>query len=187
MPGILPEANSTYYWRIRVRQAATGQVIRSHWSEEGSFSIKAGLPVVSPHLGAQALKPVHGASNIPASSVAFSWTSFKDATEYELVLAKDSALTDILARESLPTTAYRYSGRLDYDTSYFWQVAATKPVPSEPSPVFSFTTAARPSPPPAAPPPYYELLQWLQASVLINMLGFVIIIAMVILFRNRRI
>jgi len=186
VPGILPEANAAYHWRVRVRQAATGQVIRSHWSEEGNFSIKAGLPVVSPYLGAQALKPSHGASNISASSVAFSWTPFKDATEYELVLAKDSALTDIIAQESLPTTAYRYGGRLDYDTGYFWQVVATKPVPSEPSPVFSFTTVARPSPPPAAPPPYYELLRWLQVSVLINILGFVLI-AVIILFRSRRI
>jgi hypothetical protein len=187
LPGILPEANTTYYWRTRVRQAATGQVIRSHWSEAGNFSIKAGLPVVSPYLGAQALKPSHGASNIPVSSVAFSWTPFKGTTEYELVLAKDSTLTDIIVREGLPTTAYRYGGRLDYDTSYFWQVAATKPVLSEPSPVFSFTTAARPLPPPAAPPPYDKLLQWLQISTFINVFGFVTIVAMIILFRSRRI
>jgi len=185
LPGILPEANSTYYWRVRVRQAATGQVIRSHWSDEGSFSIKAGLPVVSPHLGAQALKPAHGASNIPVSSVAFSWTPFKSTTEYKFVLAKDSTLTDIIVQEDLPTTAYKYAGRLDYDTCYFWQVAATRPVPSEPSPVFSFTTASRPTAP-TAPPPYYELLQWLQASVLINVVGFAIVIAMIALLRSRR-
>jgi hypothetical protein len=187
LTGILPEANSTYYWRVRVRQAATGQVIRSHWSEKSSFSIKAGLPVVSPHLGAQALKPVHGASNIPVSSVTFSWTPFKGTTEYELVLAKDSVLTDIVVRESLPTTAYRYGGRLDYDTGYFWQVAATKPLPSEPGPVFSFTTAAEPSPPPATPPPYDELMRWLQVSTFINIFGFTAMLVMIILFRSRRI
>ncbi len=186
LPGILPEANETYYWRLRVRQAATGQVIRSQWSEKSSFSIKAGLPVVSPHLGAQALKPAHGGGNMPVSPVAFSWTPFKGTTEYEFVLAKDSALQDILARETVPTTAYKYSGRLDYDSDYFWQISATKPVPSEPSPVFSFTTVPRPSPTPATPPPFYELLRWLQISVLINVLGFVLIVAMVILFRSRR-
>jgi hypothetical protein len=183
LPGILPEASTTYYWRVRVREAATGQVIRSHWSEEGSFSIKAGLPVVSPYLGAQALKPARGAHNMPVSSIAFSWTPFKGATEYELVLAKDPALTDIIVRENLPTTAYRYGGRLDYDTSYFWQVAATKPLPSEPSPVFSFTTAASPAPPPA---PYDELLRWLQISTLINVFGFIAIAATLILLRSRR-
>jgi hypothetical protein len=186
LAGILSETNSTYYWRVRVRQAATGQVIRSQWSEAGSFSIKAGLPVVSPYLGAQALKPSHGASNIPISSVAFSWTPFKGATEYELILARDSALMDIIVQESLPTAAYRYGGRLDYDTAYFWKVAATKPSPSEPSPVFSFTTIAEPLPPSAALP-FRELMRWLQVSTLVNVLGFVTIVAMIILFRSRRI
>jgi hypothetical protein len=184
VPGILPEANTTYYWRVRVREATTGQVIRSHWSEKSSFSIKAGLPVVSPYIGAQDLKPAHGADNIPVSSIAFSWTPFKGVTEYELVLAKDPALTDIIVRENLPTTAYRYGGRLDYDTSYFWQVSATKPLPSEPSPVFSFTTTANPKPPPTTP--YDKLLHWLQISTLINVFGFIAIAATLILFRSRR-
>ena len=186
VPAMLPEANHTYYWRVRVRQSATGQVIRSYWSEVGSFSIKAGLPVASPYLGAQALNPSHDACNIPVSFIAFSWTPFKEATQYELVLARDSALTDIIVRESLPTTAYRYSGRLDYDTPYFWQVSATKPLPSEPSPVFSFTTLSKPPLPPEAPPLYDQLLKWLQISVLINVLGFAIIAAMMILFRRSR-
>jgi hypothetical protein len=187
LPAMLPEANATYYWRVRVRQAATGQVIRSYWSEVGSFSIKAGLPVVSPYLGAQALGPGHDADNIPISFIAFSWTPFQESTEYGFVLARDSALTDIIVQESLPTTAYRFGGRLDYDTPYFWQVAATKPLPSDPSPVFSFTTLSRPSPPPEAPPLYNQLLQWLQISVLINVLGFVIIAAVMILLTSRRI
>jgi hypothetical protein len=96
-------------------------------------------------------------------------------------------LTDIIVQESLPTTAYKYSGRLDYDTPYFWQIAATKPLPSEPSPVFSFTTTSKPSPPPETPPLYNQLLHWLQISVFINVLGFVIIAAMMILFRSHRI
>jgi hypothetical protein len=187
LPAMLPEANTTYYWRVRVRQAATGQVIRSYWSEAGSFSIKAGLPVSSPYLGSQALNPVHDADKIPISFIAFSWTPFKEATEYQFVLAKDSALTDIIVQESLPTTAYRYNGRLDYETPYFWQVAAIKPLPSEPSPVFSFTTSSKPSTPAEAPPLYDQLLQWLQISVLINILGFIVILAMMILFRGRRI
>ncbi|MGB8707329.1 MAG: hypothetical protein WCD72_05185 [Dehalococcoidia bacterium] len=187
LPAMLPEANATYYWRVRVRQAATGQVIRSYWSEAGSFSIKAGLPVVSPYLGAQALKPMHGADNMPISFIAFSWTPFKETTEYGFVLARDSALTEIIVQESLPTTAYRFGGRLDYDTPYFWQVIATKPLPSEPSPVFSFTTASKPYLPPETPPLYNQLLHWLQISVFINVLGFVIIVAMMILFRSHRI
>lgn len=34
------EAGHTYYWRVRVRQAASGQYIRSPWSEVKSFTIE---------------------------------------------------------------------------------------------------------------------------------------------------
>lgn len=188
MPGILPEANATYYWQLRVRQAATGQVIRSQWSETHSFSIKAGLPVRSPYLGAQALGPRHNARGIPVSPVAFSWTPFKESTDYRFVLARDTALSDILIETIVPTTAYQYKGKLDNGTSYFWQVTATNPLPSEPSPVFSFTTEARPAPPPPAPPPSYQILNWLMAIFLSNILGDVMILAtIVLLFRSRRI
>ena len=186
LPGILPEVNTTYYWRTRVRQAATGQVIRSHWSEEGIFSIKAGVPVTSPYLGAQALKPTHDASNTPVSFIAFSWAPFKETTEYNFVLAEDSALENVIVQENLPTTAYKYNGRLDYDTCYFWQVTATKPVPSEPSPVFSFTTVAKPTPSSIPSLLYHQILHWLQASVLVNILGFSMVVATIILFRSRR-
>ncbi len=44
--GLLPEAGKTYYWHIRVRRAATGQVIRSPWSYTLIFSVSPGFPVV---------------------------------------------------------------------------------------------------------------------------------------------
>jgi photosystem II stability/assembly factor-like uncharacterized protein len=187
LPAALPEANATYYWRVRVREAATGQVIRSYWSETGNFIIKAGLPVSTPHIGAQALNPAHGAGQIPISFIAFSWTPFKETTEYQFILARDSALTDIVVQENLPTTAYKYSGRLDYDTAYFWQVTATKPLPGEPSPVFSFTTMPEPAAKPETAPLYEQLLQWLQISVFINILGFVVILGTMIVLGRRRI
>lgn len=34
------EAGHTYYWRVRVRQTATGQYLRSPWSEVKSFIIE---------------------------------------------------------------------------------------------------------------------------------------------------
>jgi hypothetical protein len=187
LPAALPEANATYYWRVRVREAATGQVIRSYWSETGSFIIKAGLPVSAPHIGAQALNPLHGDGQIPVSFIAFSWTPFKETTEYRFVLAKDSALTDIIVLENLPTTAYKYNGRLDYNTSYFWQVTGSKPLPSEPSPVFSFTTVTEPAALQDSSPIYSQVLHWLQISVLINILGFVAILGLIFVSSRRRI
>jgi hypothetical protein len=123
---------------------------------------------------------------MPVSFVAFSWTPFKDTTEYRFVLAKDSALTDIIVQENLPTTAYKYNGRLDYDTCYFWQVKASKPVPGEPSPVFSFTTIARPAPESTPPPPYQQILHWLQACILIIVLMSAVIAGLIILSIKRR-
>jgi len=187
LPGLLPEANTIYYWRVRVRQAATGQVIRSYWSDTGSFNIKAGLPVAASHLGAQALRPEHGACTVPISFVAFSWTPFKETTEYKFLLARDSALTDIIVEEYVPTTAYKYNGRLDHDTDYFWQVTASKPLPSEPSPVFSFTTIPEPPATQTSAPLYQQLLQWLQISVLLNVFGFFGVVALTIMFWRRRI
>ena len=185
--GTLPEVNSTYHFRVRVREAATGQIIRSPWSDKRSFNIKAGLPVVGPYIGAQALKPGHCQSNVSVSAPAFSWTGFKGTTAYRFVLAEDSALMNILAEETVPTTAYQYCGTLDYHTSYFWQVTATRPVPSDPSPVFSFTTEASPVPSPGAPLPSYEFLRWLQASILLHVLVVVIILtAIIVLFWTRR-
>jgi hypothetical protein len=92
----------------------------------------------------------------------------------------------MVVQENLLTTAYKYSGRLDYDTGYFWQVTATKPLPSEPSPVFSFTTVPEPAAPQDSAPVYSQLLNWLQISVLVNILGFVVILGMMIIFRNHR-
>ena len=42
------EAGHTYYWRARVLQAATGQWMRSPWSEVKSFTVKAGMPTIRP-------------------------------------------------------------------------------------------------------------------------------------------
>jgi hypothetical protein len=49
--GLLPEAGHSYWWRVRVRRAVTGQVIRSRWSPAFGFSVRPGFPVVE-HPGA---------------------------------------------------------------------------------------------------------------------------------------
>ena len=186
--GILPEAGHSYFWRVRVRQAATGQVIRSRWAEKRSFIIKTGFPVVSPYIGAQALKPCHCACGISPSSVAFSWTAFKEATEYKFTLATDSALKDILVVEFVPTSAFKYNGKLGYGTDYFWQVTATEPAPSDPSPVFSFTTEDKPAlsqPLPSLPLSLTQIKHWLLAIFLTNILGDIFILVTIVLLVSR--
>jgi len=183
--GTLPEVNATYYWEVRVRQAATGQIIRSQWSDERAFEIKAGLPVRSQYLGARALNP----RKMPVvldNKHSLLLDSFPRKRRIQVRAVQDSALKDIIFEITVPTTAYGYQGKLKYSSNYFWQVVATKPLPSEPSPVFSFTTEAAPTTPPVEPQLPYQIYHWFGAIFLSNILVDVIILATIILLLRSR-
>jgi hypothetical protein len=154
------ECGHTYYWRVKTRRGATGQIIRSPWSEIRSFTVKAGLPVVSPYLGLQLLAPNNGCLGCPAKPVSFSWSPLKETSKYKFVLASDAAMTQVVKEAEVTTTAYEYDGTLDYSTSYFWRVMALEPAPSDWSATFSFQTQAVP-PPPALEAPPTRLQDWL--------------------------
>ncbi|MBM3154374.1 MAG: exo-alpha-sialidase [Chloroflexi bacterium] len=186
IPGMLPEVNTTYYCRIRVREAATGQRIRSWWSDERSFSVGPGVPVAASQVGVQALRPVHCSRSVSVSSAAFSWTPFKGVTEYRFVLAEDSALIRVLVDEVVAGTAFEYRGRLDYGKSYFWQVTSLRPYPSQPSSVFSFNTETLPKPVHPEQQMSNQLLQIVLAMFLLNVLGNVTVIAVMVLVNRRR-
>jgi hypothetical protein len=142
-PGNL-EAGHTYYWRVRTRQAATGQYMSSPWSEPQSFTVKPGYAVRSEYYGVQALTPVNGCMGCPVSPVSFSWSGYQNTTKYRFILAKDSQLQNIVVEAFTTTTSYALKGSLDYDTSYFWQVSAVEPVPSDASSLFTFHTQSAP-------------------------------------------
>lgn len=146
------QCGHTYWWRVRARGAVTGQRIRSAWSEWKSFAIKAGLPVTTPSLNLEAMAPVNGATGVPIKPVSFSWTSYKEITEYQFQLAEDAGMTKLLVDTLVPTTAYTYDAGLNYLNNYYWRVRATKPAFSDWSSVFSFLTEPAPPPPPPTPP-----------------------------------
>ncbi|TRZ93726.1 MAG: hypothetical protein D4R82_04735 [Dehalococcoidia bacterium] len=173
------ECGHTYYWRVRGRRATTGEEIRSPWSATMYFTVKTGLPVVTEHLGPILLKPSNGARCV-SPPPAFSWSPVFGSTRYEFVLAKDAALTHVIARAIVSATAYEYGGKLDWNTAYFWQVRAVEPILGEPSPVANFTVVARevlavhsaPSPP--SPPPF-----WIWAAIAIYVALVVAIIGLI--------
>ena len=134
------EAGETYYWKVRVSRAATGETSDGKWSQVMSFSIALGLPEETPHPGPIPLTPAKDATNVEPSP-SFSWSALPGATEYEFTLAKDEALEEIVASVKVPKATYDYNDKLDWGTTYFWQVRATEPFVSEPSPVFAFTVA----------------------------------------------
>ena len=125
------ECGHTYYWRVRARRCATGQWLRSPWSEVMSFTVKAGLPVNTPYYGPQLLSPDNGCVGCPVKPVSFSWSPFKETTKYQFLLAKDAEMTQIVVEAEVSTTAYEYDGTLEYDTNYFWRVRALEPAPSD--------------------------------------------------------
>jgi len=177
------ECGHTYYWRVAVRSCVTGQVIRSPNSEVRSFTIKAGLPVSADYYGLKLLAPDNGCMACAVSPASFSWSPFKGTTKYKFVLAKDAALTDVLAEAEVTTTAYEYDGTLDYSTNYFWRVMCVEPAPSDWSATFSFQTEAAPEAPPAPEEaPATPVWVW----VIIAMGAILVIVTLVLIFKTRR-
>jgi hypothetical protein len=150
--GIL-DYSTNYFWRVRALEPAP-----SDWSATFSFQTKAappgsGLPTTTPYIAPQLLAPSNGYYGCPVNSVSFSWSPFRETTEYLFILAKDSAMTLVVKNARVPATAYQYTGTLDHNSVYFWRVMAREPAPSDWSPTFSFTTEST-LPAPNAPPYY---------------------------------
>ena len=87
------------------------------------------------------------------TNVAFAWYSVTGADSYELRLSGNADLSSPIVFETLPGTAYTYTGTLDFETPYYWQVkaldGATEIAVSE---IWTFTTKAAPVPVVTVPP-----------------------------------
>jgi hypothetical protein len=178
------ECGHTYYWRVKARVCATTQIIRSPWSEVRSFTVKAGLPVVSPYLGLQLLAPNNGCLGCPVKPASFSWSPFKETTKYKFVLASDAAMTQVVKEAETTTTAYEYDGTLEYGTNYFWRVMSEEPAPSDWSATFSFQTEQKPAvvegPAPTPPTPI-----WVWVVIAIG--AILVIVTLILIFKTRRV
>ena len=137
------EAGHTYYWRVKVQDVATGDAVKSPTSWRESFVIKTGFKVKSSSLGPQLLNPENGCNSVP-SQPAFSWAPVRGATKYELVLAQDAAMADVVIKTNMPTSAYEYRGGLVPGKAYFWRVRAVEPISSDWSIVGVFGVAEAP-------------------------------------------
>ena len=138
------ECGHTYYWRVRVRHAATTETIRSPWSETSSFTVKAGAPIAAHHQGVQLLAPHNGAVGCPITSVPFSWAPLPGVTRYQFELAEDADFSKIISSVTTPATAHTYEGWLKYQSVYFWRVRALEvngqTAPGDWSSTFCFQT-----------------------------------------------
>jgi len=174
------ECGHTYYWRVKVREAATGQWIRSPWSEVRSFTVKAGVPVSAPYQGLQPLAPANGAVGVGIDKPCFSWAPMGDVKTYEFTLMEGAT---VVKTAQVSGTSYCYDGKLKYNTSYTWKVKPLDP-PGDPSPSFVFKTETEPAPP---PPPEKPAPTPLWVWVVIAIGAILVIVTLVLIFKTRRV
>ena len=149
-PGTLPEGGADYFWKIRVTRSSTRQIAVSPWSEVRSFAVRPGFITKTPVQGIVLLSPRDGCAACPIQPTALSWTPYKEATKYEIVLARDSEMTQIIKRATTTTTGYEYKDELEYGKNYYWRVRALEikgqSNTSDWSGTFTFKTETAPPP-----------------------------------------
>jgi len=146
------------------------------------FTVKIGVPTTAKHQGLKLLKPSNGSRNVSLSP-SFSWTPFPKTTAYELIIARDPALSDYIVKTTASGTAYEYEeGMLEHGIAYYWQVRAIKPVPSDPSPVATFTTVAPDKVPQVDAPKKTRLPSWIWAVIGI----YAVLITVLIVFASMK-
>jgi hypothetical protein len=178
----------TYYWRVRVADAESDELIRSWWSETRSFTIAAPTGY-----GVQLISPRIGETGLPVGGAAFSWTSVSDTSSYNFVLSKNADLSaPILSKSLLTGTALAYAETLDYSTAYYWQVTALKGTNVlSTSAIGTFTTMAEPeeAPPPVVIPPAPQPPAPITPAFIWAIIGIgavLIIVVIILIVRTRR-
>jgi hypothetical protein len=191
------QPNKVYQWRFRAARTTSGMAIDSPWSDARTINVQAGGIVNQEYVGPIMLGPQGGAQGLNPASVGFAWAPVSGATEYQVIVATDAALTKSVAGTPALVTipAYQATG-LAFDTVYYWAVKATKPTASVQT-VGTFTTMAKPAPvasvpaggavqptivvqaPPAETPAYI----WAVIAI-----GAILVVAVIILIvRTRRV
>ncbi|MDD5509555.1 MAG: hypothetical protein PHI12_01900 [Dehalococcoidales bacterium] len=184
------ECGRTYTWHVREANTETDECVHSPWSETWSFTIET-----SSANAVQLIAPEQGAVVAQRTGVGFSWSSVYDATTYSFVLSASPDLSGALATADVPGTAYSYSGTLDYETTYYWQVTAWKDgTMLSQSDIGTFAVAAeeyippepQPTPPPEVniPPVQNVTPTWMYVVIAIGIALIVVVIVLIV--RTRR-
>ena len=180
----------TYTWHVREANTETDECVHSPWSETWSFTIEA-----SSANAVRLIAPEQGAVFAQRTGVGFSWSSVYDANKYSFVLSGNPNLSGALATAEVTGTAYAYSGTLDYEATYYWQVTAWKgSTMMSQSDIGTFAIASeeyippepQPTPPPVVniPPTQQITPTWIYAMIGIG--AVLIVVVIVLIVRSRR-
>jgi hypothetical protein len=133
-------AGVKYYFRVRVVGTTAGNDIHSPWSDTLILAASPGVAVAQRYIGPNALTPPGGAAGVPADNVTFTWSVVPGTNKYAFWLASDAAMQKALAAVVTSLPAYTWDKKLDYNTTYYWQVQAVQPAVGDKSAVFVFNT-----------------------------------------------
>ncbi len=169
----------TYYWRVRSVMAENGQVIRSWWSDERSFTVD--LRATD---GVYLTSPEPGATDVHRTNPAFTWGSNTAVDSYNWVLSKNADLSAPVDEQTgLENPAHTYIGTLDWDTAYYWKVTGIKNGAPVSTALGTFRTVAEP-PEPVEPEPI-TTPTWVWVLIAIG--AVLVIVVIVLIFRTRRV
>jgi len=117
--------------------------------------------------------PSPGASNVGLNP-SFAWSGADWATGYEFILAKDDRfggkIVERTGRNALKTNVYLCEEKLDYDTTYYWEVRAVgSDIYSPWSDTGIFTTVSEP-----AIPGWIKWLMYLGGGLLLIMVAMLV-------------
>jgi hypothetical protein len=177
------DQGKSYYWKVRVNRLATYERINGEWSITQTFTTADAIS--QPHHTPVVLIAPGNNEVIDTSSPSFQWTSEPEATEYEIVIAADESLQQIIRKVTLSETTYSYDEALDPGSTYYWQVRVIKPYEDEPGSLYKFTITAESETTPSPLPKNISNLLW----IMIGVLGFLLlaaIAAIVIIYRKVR-
>ena len=128
---ILPDYETTYYWRVMASNSAGD----SEWSEIWNFTTIGDVPA-QPTL----ISPDNGATGIDLTST-FTWDNAQGAETYHIQIADNDAFNNLLVDESGIANTNYVATLADYEITYYWRVMASNSIgDSDWSAVWSFTT-----------------------------------------------
>jgi hypothetical protein len=94
----------------------------------------------------QPSSPVNGAVDVPVEGAALSWSGIEgeevELAAYEVQVSKNKDFSEIVASGTVTSNKWTINTTLDYATTYYWRVKFTKPMLSNWSGIFAFTTVA---------------------------------------------
>ncbi|MEI6766601.1 MAG: T9SS type A sorting domain-containing protein [Bacteroidota bacterium] len=124
---------TTYYWQVRVYHSLDTSSWCSPWAFTTQYQLTSAPTLVS---------PANSSTNVPLSTVNFTWNASTGATSYQYEYADNSSFTNSVLGNSTPLT--HVSGTLLASTTYYWRVRGSNGNGYSPwSNVWSFATVVQ--------------------------------------------